>query len=150
MKFPLFFLIIFFSTFTFADIIKPNPIITPDEVVSIQLTALQKNNFPYDNAGIEQTWEFAHPSNRMMTGPLENFTSMMYSSYFEIIEHLDHEILLIKSNESISFYQINIISKKSNKLSFYWIVEKVLDQGNYKNCWMTISVSKPIKISLET
>ena len=30
-----------------------------------------KNNDPYLNAGIEQTWEFAHPSNRAYTGPLQ-------------------------------------------------------------------------------
>ena len=29
---------------------------------------LQKNNLPFDDAGIEQTWEFAHPNNQRVTG----------------------------------------------------------------------------------
>ena len=33
------------------------------------------------------------------------------------------------------------------KLGFQWVVEKVLDEGKYKNCWMTSSVSQPIILS---
>ena len=71
-----------------AELFKPTPNLQPQEVVSIQLNALKDNNNPYENAGIEQTWEFAHPSNRIFTGPLKKFTTMMYSpSYFIMLEH---------------------------------------------------------------
>ena len=69
--------IIFFSITSKAEILKPSSLITPKEVSSIQLIALQNNNSPYKNAGIQQTWEFAHPSNRQYTGPLEKFILMM-------------------------------------------------------------------------
>ena len=32
-----------------------------------------KNNYPNKDAGIKQTWEFAHPNNQRITGPLERF-----------------------------------------------------------------------------
>ena len=66
--------IILFTTSVFAEIIKPKPDIKPEEVISIQLSSLMKNDDPYKNAGIEQTWEFAHPSNRAYTGPIQKFT----------------------------------------------------------------------------
>ena len=53
--------IISFTTSVFSEIIKPKPDIKPEEVISIQLSSLMKNDDPYKNAGIEQTWEFAHP-----------------------------------------------------------------------------------------
>ena len=49
--------------------IKPDPSISAKDVISIQLKALQINNSPFEDAGIEQTWEFAHPNNRKFTGP---------------------------------------------------------------------------------
>ena len=92
MRFLIIFLIIIFSKIVLAELLKPSSILLPEEVISIQLKALQKNNIPYKNAGIIQTWEFAHPLNRKYTGPLKNFVSMMYSSNYSImLNHLKHE-----------------------------------------------------------
>ena len=68
---------IFISDITLAELLKPNPSLKSIEVVSIQLNALKDNNNPYLNAGVAQTWEFAHPSNRKYIGPLESFVKMM-------------------------------------------------------------------------
>ena len=143
--------IIFFSITSKAEILKPSSLITPKEVISIQLTALQNNNYPYENAGIEQTWEFAHPSNRQYTGPLEKFTLMMYSSSYSImLEHKSHKIILVEENDSMTFYFIELIDKAGNQFGFQWILEKVFLEGEYNNCWMTVSVSRPIPISKGT
>ena len=71
--------LILFSTPLLAELQKPTPDIAPEDVVKIQLSSLMNNNQPYTNAGIEQTWEFAHPSNRAFTGPIQRFTRMMYA-----------------------------------------------------------------------
>ena len=70
----LFKLIIFFffsTSISNADLIKPNANLKPFDVLMIQLNSLQNNNVPFKDAGIEQTWEFAHPNNKKMTGPLK-------------------------------------------------------------------------------
>ena len=54
-KIILFSLFILLSKNVFGEMIKPDPSIGPKEVISIQLKALQKNNSPFDDAGIEQT-----------------------------------------------------------------------------------------------
>ena len=76
----LFKLIIFFFLFTNisnADLIKPNSNLKPFDVLTIQLNSLKNNNNPYKDAGIEQAWEFAHPNNKVMTGPLGKFKKMI-------------------------------------------------------------------------
>ena len=142
---------IFLSITSNAEILKPTPLIDSNDVVSIQLKALQQNNIPYENAGIEQTWEFAHPANRQYTGPLENFILMMYSpSYSIMLEHQSHKIIQIEENDTVAFYFIELIDKSGSQYGFEWTLKKILTEGDYNNCWMTVSVSRPIEISKGT
>ena len=144
----MFSLILFFFGTIQAELIKPTPYFLPEEVISIQLTALQNNNEPYLDAGIQQTWEFAHPLNRQFTGPLKNFTNMMYSkSYSIMLEHKKHKIILVKNEINISYFFIELVDKIDDKFGLQWIVEKVLIEGEFKDCWMTTGVSKPIRLT---
>ena len=127
-----------------ANLIKPEPALKPLDVLLIQLNSLKNNNTPYTDAGIEQTWEFAHPNNKAMTGPLEKFKQMIYSeSYKILISHENSEITILKETKIISVYKVIILSKDKKKYYYIWQVEKVLLDGNLKNCWMTSSVSNP-------
>ena len=140
--------ILFLCENSFAELVKPNSRLLPEEVVLIQLMALQKNNIPYEDAGIEQTWEFAHPENRKFTGPLLKFISMMHTpSYATMLNHNEHDIILVKEYDTQTFFFVELISNQGVKAGFKWIVEKVLEEGKYINCWMTTSVSQPMMLS---
>ena len=85
------FITIFFISISVsnAELIKPNSKISPSEVVKIQLLGLQKNNDRFKDSGIEQTWNFAHPSNKEVTGPLDRFKRMIKSDNYQMmINHL--------------------------------------------------------------
>lgn len=136
-----FFLLINFSN---ADLTKPNISLKPFDVLMIQLNSLQNNNVPYKDAGIEQTWEFAHPDNKIMTGPLEKFKQMIYSkSYKILISHENNEITILNETNNKSVYKVYILSKDKKKYYYIWQIEKVLLDGDLKNCWMTTRVSGP-------
>ena len=127
-----------------ADLIKPQTDLKPLDVLLIQLNSLKNNNTPYSDAGIEQTWEFAHPNNKKVTGPLEKFKQMIYSKSYEIlISHENSEVIILNETENISIYKVIILSKDKKKYYYIWQVEKVLLDGNLKNCWMTTKVSSP-------
>jgi len=126
------------------DLTKPNISLKAIDAVLIQLDSLQRNNIPFKDAGIEQVWNFAHPSNKAITGPFKNFKKMIYSnSYQMLIEHRSSEIIVLNENENISVYKIYILSGDKKKYSYIWQVEKVKTEGDLKNCWMTTSVSRP-------
>jgi len=78
MKYFFFFIIISSANVSYSELLKPQANLLPEQVISIQLRALQNNNQPHMNAGIEQTWEFAHPANRQYTGTLSNFIKMIH------------------------------------------------------------------------
>ena len=126
------------------DLVKPNISLKPFDVLVIQLNSLQRNNIPFNDAGIEQVWEFAHPNNKKITGPLEKFKEMIYSqNYKMLIEHENSEITILSENLNKSVYKVFILSNDKKKYSYIWQVEKVNQEGDLKNCWMTASVSAP-------
>lgn len=126
------------------DLTKPNVSLKSVDVLTIQLDSLQRNNFPFNDAGIEQVWKFAHPNNKKITGPLEKFKKMMYSkSYQMLIEHENSEITILSEGINKSVYKVYILSNDKKKYSYIWQIEKVLNEGELKNCWMTTSVSGP-------
>ena len=111
----------------------------------IQLNSLKNNNTPYKDAGIEQTLEFAHPNNKLATGPLERFKKMIYSdSYKILISHENNEAIILKESSNKLVYKVYVLTKDKKKYYYIWQVEKVLKEGKLKNCWMTSGVSDPI------
>ena len=126
------------------SLIKPNSSLKPIEVLNIQLNSLQRNNIPFNDAGIEQVWEFAHPNNKQITGPLEKFKKMIYSDNYKIlIFHIKSEITIISESENKNVYKVSILTKDKKKYYYIWQIEKVKEEGNLINCWMTTMVSNP-------
>ena len=135
---------IFFSLASnaYAELIKPSQKFDPYEVIKIQLEALKNNN--KKDEGIRQTWLFAHPDNKKVTGPYDRFKSMIYGQqYKHLINHSSHKIKLITNSPNTYAFRIEILSF-DKKLYFYeWHVQKGSDD-NCKNCWFTTAVSQPI------
>tara|TARA_Y100000588_G_scaffold361005_1_gene421400 strand:+ start:125 stop:589 length:465 start_codon:yes stop_codon:yes gene_type:complete len=146
--------IIFFLINTSVDsseIIKPSINIKPAQVIKIQLEGLKKNDIPNKDQGIEQTWEFAHPSNQRFTGPLSRFKEMIKGdSYNMLLNHISHKIIEIYSNEKKAVYEVTVLDTNKKYFKFRWQVEKFLDNGPLKNCWLTTVVSQPIPLGSST
>jgi hypothetical protein len=130
-----------------AELLKPNNQIKPDEVVKIQLSGLQKNDSNFKDSGIEQTWNFAHPNNKKVTGPLPNFKRMLKGdSYQMMIDHLSHTITKLGSSDNWAQFEVIILDKNKIYHKFNWQVEKYTEDGELMNCWLTTMVSNPIPL----
>ena len=130
-----------------AELINPSSDIKPAEVVKIQLTGLQNNDSRFKDSGIEQTWNFAHPNNRKVTGPLDNFKRMLKGdSYQMMIDHLSHTITQLGSSDKWAQFEVVILDKNKIYHKFNWQVEKYTLEGAFKNCWLTTMVSNPISL----
>ena len=113
-------------SFSKAELLNQSSAITPKEVVKIQLSGLQQNDLEFKDSGIEQTWNFAHPNNKKVTGPLNNFKRMIKgASYQMMIDHLSHTITKVGgSNKSVQF-EVIILDKNKIYHKFNWQVEKL-------------------------
>ena len=133
------------------DLVSPDPSITPAEVVAIQLMGLKNNDLVDTDSGIRQTWNFAHPKNRNATGPFPRFAQMLKGpDYSALLDHKSHEIRnglgtskgKTGDGEIRKQFDVLLETEKGDILYFSWIVQKVA-AGQFKDCWMTISVSVP-------
>ena len=138
-------------SFANSETIKPSVDIRPAKVIKIQLQGLMKNHIPYADQGIEQTWEFAHPSNQRFTGPLSRFKEMIKGeSYNMLLNHISHKINEIYTDDKSAVYEVTILDNNKQYFKFRWKVEKFLDSGPLKNCWLTTVVSQPIPLGSST
>ena len=130
-----------------ADLIIPNSSILPAEVIKIQLVGLMNNDNEFEDSGIEQTWNFAHPNNKKNTGPLTNFKMMIKgNSYQMLLNHISHTITELGSSDNWAQFEVVILDKEKIYHKFNWQVEKFTLEGPLQDCWLTTVVSNPIPL----
>ena len=139
----------FFLNISFlkADLLIPNNSILPAEVVKIQLVALMNNDKKFEDSGIEQTWNFAHPNNKKNTGPFPNFKMMIKgNSYQMLLNHISHTITELGSSDNWAQFEVVILDKDKIYHKFNWQVEKFTPEGPLQDCWLTTVVTNPIPL----
>ena len=136
-------ILLFLSKTSFADnLVKPSPDIDPIDVVEVQLFALQSND--ETDFGIRQTWEFAHPRNKMATGPLPRFTSMIKKpAYSILLNNLKFETKEIFNDGKTAGIAVRIEAKDNKAYTYMWTLEKIIEEGPLNGNWMTSGVSSP-------
>jgi len=131
---------------TFVPELKPNPEYLPDEVVGIQMRALGHNDQPFNDAGIELTFRFASPSNKVNTGPLDRFSRLFSHPAYEPM--LNHQILEIGSAEikdNKARVPVMIGTVAGVRMAYVFSLSKQIE-APYADCWMTDSVT-PISLT---
>ena len=141
-KFLVVIFILFLSSNAYTENVKPNKDFTPYDVVKIQLEALKLNDV--NDKGIKQTWLFAHPNNKKVTGPYARFRIMLYGQQYRfLLNHLSHKIELIMNSPEKFIYKIKILAKDKQLFFYEWHLQKGSDD-KCKDCWFTSAVSQPI------
>ena len=116
----------------------PNPELQANEIVSLQLMAMQKNDV--SNHGIEITYRFASPQNKVQTGPLSRFIMLVKNpAYRPLLNHLDATFLNLKIEGNVAIQEVIITTSKGTRKGFRFLLS--LQQGEqFKDCWMTDAV----------
>ncbi|MBK1668130.1 hypothetical protein CKO28_08785 [Rhodovibrio sodomensis] len=123
------------------EILQPNPAFSPKKVVSIQLKALQRNDTPDPDAGIRQTWAFAHPDNRQVTGPYPRFQRMIkMPSYEVLLGHSDHVIEKVAQTDGVARFAVTVTAPSGQVYGYRWEVRKIAE-GEHAGAWATTAVS---------
>ena len=122
------------------DATEPDPSLTPEQVIAIQLHALQNNGRLENDRGIEITFNFASPANRATTGPLPRFISMVKDPLYSVmLDFESYETAPIERDGERVQQRVTLIHKHDRRAIFVWILSKQ-KQAPYVNCWMTDAV----------
>lgn len=117
----------------------PNPELSPDHVVRIQLEALQHND--KTDKGIEAAFNFASPSNRQYTGPLPRFIKMVRAQpYSAMLNHQSAEYEPIKISGDSAIQRVKLIGADGHSVIYTFTLSKQTE-APCKGCWMTDGVS---------
>ncbi len=125
------------------DIQRPDPALSAEEVVSIQLEALKRNDEPRKDAGIKQTYALAHPANKKLTGPLPRFTQMLKGPLYKVmLNHRAHAIEEVAQTDTRAVFGVTVVGGAGEVYKFRWTVRKI-GGGEYAGAWATTAVSPP-------
>ena len=119
---------------------RPDPSLSPEKVVRIQLEALKTNDVPHRDRGIEVTFQFASPNNKNITGPLERFAVMVHGTvYRPMINHRSAEYENLEINGDAAQVDVIIRSERNEFVGYRFSLSR--QRGNqYEGSWMTDSV----------
>jgi hypothetical protein len=124
--------------------LTPQPDLSPEQVVQYQVAALQQNDDPKSNAGIERAFRFASPNNKEATGPLENFVRIVKSpAYSPLLNNRSSLIFGSEVKGDQAKVGVKIVAADGRELTYIFILSKQ-NQGDFINCWMTDGVA-PLK-----
>lgn len=120
--------------------VKPNPKLSPEEVISAQLEALQHNDTPEKDSGIARAFEFASPGNRAATGPLDNFIQLVKSAaYSPMLNHRRAERGPVRVVGEEAQQRVTLVDAQGRRVTYVFVLSKQAE-GVYKDCWMTDAV----------
>lgn len=118
---------------------EPNPDIPPEEVVRIQVEALQ-NNDDLDR-GIEITFRFASPANKQVTGPLYRFKQLVKDpAYRPMLNHKLAEYGPMEISGDTANQRVTIVERNGQATVYLFLLSKQNGPG-CDGCWMTDSVT---------
>ena len=109
----------------------------------IQLNAMKHND--QTDKGIEITFRFASPKNKIQTGPLNRFIMLVKNpAYSPLLNHLGSTFLDLKINGNQAIQEVLITSAKGSLKGFRFFLS-IQEDEEFKDCWMTDAVV-PFKI----
>ena len=118
---------------------RPDPSLTPEEVVQIQMNAFRNND--EEDRGIEIAFRFASPANKQLTGPLPRFSRMMRTVLYEpmlLAEEVTVSEAEIQGRLARVF--VSLRTPEGNRYDYVFFLSRQT-QGDYTDCWMTEGVS---------
>ena len=119
---------------------EPSPDLSPADVVRIQVEALQANDDPHPDAGIEAAFRFASPGNRAATGPLPRFARMVKGPvYGDMIDAARAEFGRVAVDGDRAAQRVTLFHDDGRRATYVFGLS-VQEGGDCDGCWMTDSV----------
>ncbi len=123
-----------------SDLPQPHPLLSPQDVIKIQLDALQNNDLTRDDAGIKLAFNFASPDNRVSTGPLERFITMFKNPLYKSLIGFERaELGTMRSSDGIAQQYVQLY-RPHGEVRGYVFTVRLQEDGSFADCWMTEGV----------
>ena len=120
-----------------SDALVPDPVLTPGEVVRIQLEALRHNDG--QDRGIAVTFRFASPANRANTGPFPRFAAMIKNGpYALMLDFREARYGPVEIVAKLARQRVTLTGAGGRMTYWFYLSRQVTPP--YVDCWMTDAV----------
>ncbi len=118
----------------------PSPALGPQEVVRIQVEALQNNDIPAPDSGIRTAFIFASPDNKRNTGPIERFIPLVKNpQYRALLNARQIRIGRAQIDGRQAAVEVSLIAIDGSPARYLFLLSQQ-QEFPLANCWMTDSV----------
>ncbi len=116
----------------------PSPVLSPAEVVYIQMQALKYNDS--SDLGIEIAYRFASPTIKSIAGSLSSFASIVKDKeYTPLLNHTDAGYTPVFQMGNKAFQRVRVMDPTGKSLVYLFVLSRQTGPVN-PGCWMTESV----------
>jgi len=122
------------------DLPMPSPELSPQEVIGLILESLQQNDKA--DTGIETSFNFASPPNKLAAGPLENYKIQVKNPLFQPILNFASYKTSDLISDGTRAQQIIVIRDEDGTDSGFLFTLSKQAENPYLDCWMTDSVRR--------
>ena len=122
--------------------VLPTPSVeyAPEDVVRIVIESLAQNDKPFADAGIETTFGFASPANKVNTGPLGRFVSMVKDHPYRVmVDHVESEFSEVRYLGGSAVQLVYLLGRDGRGVVFAFRLSRQ-GEGPFKDMWMTDAV----------
>ena len=117
--------------------LQPAPDLSPVDVVTYQLKSLQENT---NGEGIADTFRFASPANKRVTGPIERFSRLFdHIQYRPMLNHQSAQVTLLSNNGTVAEVLTEVIDQDGS-IHQYRFRLSIQERGANIDCWLTDAV----------
>lgn len=127
-----------FDLFENVDVTLASPQLTPDDVVQRQMEALQASAEDPDQ--FEACYSLAAPSNRALTGPIENFRRMIDTpAYRAMIYAPTWQVGIPVIENDLAIVVVSVLDESNSPFAYRFLLQRQREEP-YVDCWMTLAV----------
>jgi len=124
--------------------LRPNPSMSPGEVIRTVVEALRNHNSPSPNAGIFTVYQFASSANRQTTGPYGKFLRLVkLPDFAPLLTHGVTTYSQLAMSGDRAEEEISIRLNDGRDARFRFVVSRQTSQqteGRCTGCWMVDQV----------
>ena len=119
----------------------PSPNFSPTEVVNIVLGGMANNDSPTPDAGLQQAFQFASPSNKKATGPFWHFKAIVEQpAYAPLINHASRTLGEPRfTGKNAATVPLVVIGTNGEVAGYLWSLSRQIG-GDHIGSWLTDSV----------
>ena len=132
-----------------AKLVLPGPNLTAEQVVRIQMHALQHNDVPSKDSGIATTFRFASPQNQQQTGPLDHFILIVKNpTYAPMLNCRSVAYGELKQVGEEATETVSVTAMDGSVLRYVFLLSRQA-AGPFAGCWMNdgcVKVEAPEKV----